>query len=267
LNIVVCVKQVFDPEAPARSFGVDAAGQTIVVARGVSKMIGAYDESAVEAGLQIRDQHGGKVTLVSLGPPSAAQFLKETMAFGADEAILLADEATDRGDSFSAGHALARAIGKIGAFDIILCGREGSDTDAGIVGPCIAEDLSLPCATLARRVEVGSGGSLRVERAVEDGFQVVELTPPAVVTVTSECYQIRYPTMATIIAADEKDVTVWSMADIRSQHEENSASEPATTLVKLFVPVRETACQLFEADTLDQAAADLVGTLRSKGLT
>lgn len=265
MNIIVCVKQVFDPEAPARSFGVDPAAKNVVVARGVSRVIGAYDESALEAGLQIKDRQGGKVALLSLGPPSAAQFLKETLASGADEAILVVEEASQGGDSFSTGHALAQAIEKIGSYDVILCGREGSDTDAGIVGPCIAEDLNLPCATLARRVEVTDRDTLRVERAVEGGFQVVEVPYPAVVTVTSELYQIRYPTMATIMAADEKEVTIWTSADI-SPREEGDLSGAATTLVRLFVPLRERECQLFEADTLDQAARDLIGTLRSKGL-
>lgn len=266
MNIIVCLKQVFDPEAPARSFGVDQEGKSIVVGRGVSQVIGAYDESALEAGLRLKDRHGGKLTLLSLGLRSASQFLKETMAYGADEAILVVDGDAWGGDSFSTGHALAEAIRQIGSCDIILCGREGSDTDAGIVGPCIAEDLNLACATMARHVEVDAGGRLRVEGPLQDGFQVVELPLPAVVTVTSESFQIRYPTMATIMAADEKDVTVWTPADIPTMQERVDISEPVIRVLKLFVPAREMECQLFEADTLEQAAGDLVRTLRSKGL-
>lgn len=265
MNIVACVKQVLDPEAPPGSFQVDPSGQKVVARRGVNKVISTYDESALEAALQLKDQYGGTVTLLSLGPRAAADFLKEAMASGADGAILLCDEVFEGGDGFSTAYALARGIERKGSYDLILCGRQASDTDAGVVGPSIAEYLGVPCATLVRKIEV-EDARIRIQRAVQGGFQVVELPMPALLTVTSELYQIRYSTLDTILAAEEKEVAVWNAQDVRAEGSKAGMAGSRTTQLRLWVPERDVQCQVFESDDQEDASAKLVKALRGEGV-
>ena len=133
-----------------------------------------YDESALEAALQLKDAHDAKITLLSLAAEDVTEWLQETLATGADEAILVQDAALASGDSFATAEVLAAALRKLGDVDLVLCGRQASDTDAGIVGPAVAEHLGLPSATVVRKVEL-AGDTLRVERAVEDGYEVLEM--------------------------------------------------------------------------------------------
>ncbi len=154
MNIIVCVKQVIDPEAPPASFKIDAATNTVVPPSGVSLVLDPYAEYAVEAALKIKDTVGGKITAISLGTEQLRDVVKKPLSMGADELILLEEEAFAGGDSWSTAYALAMAIKKIGDYDLILCGREASDWNAGQVGSGIAEILGLPSATLAKKIDV-----------------------------------------------------------------------------------------------------------------
>ena len=144
MNIVVCVKQVIDPEAPPASFKIDAANNAVVPPSGVSPVLDPYAEYAVEAALRLKDSVGGKVTAVSQGPSHIRDVIKKPLGMGADELILLEDEVFADGDSWSTAYALAMAIKKIGEYDLILCGREASDSNSGQVGSGLAEILSVP---------------------------------------------------------------------------------------------------------------------------
>ena len=125
MNIVVCVKRVPDPEAPTSLFRVDAAGERLVAAPSVRRLTSPYDESALEAALQLRDQHGGKVTLLSLAAEDVREWLQEALATGADEAILVQDRELASGDGFATASVLVSALRKIGAYDLVLCVRHG----------------------------------------------------------------------------------------------------------------------------------------------
>ena len=171
MNMVVCVKQVIDPEAPPASFKIDAEKKQAMM-QGVPPVIDPYGEYAVEASLKIKDSKESKVTALTLGKDLLREVVKKPLSMGADELILLEDEAFIGGDSWSTAYALAMAIKKIGEYDLILCGREASDTNAGQVGPGIAEILKLPCVTLAKKIEV-SDGKAKVERVTADGYEVV----------------------------------------------------------------------------------------------
>ena len=154
MNMIVCCKQVIDPEAPPASFKVDASSNTVVPPPGVPPVISPFDENAVEAALQIKDAQGGKITAISLGVNLTRDVVKKPLSMGADELVLLEDEAFVDGDSWSTAYALAMAIKKIGEYDIIFCGRQAADWDSGQVGSGIAEILGLPSVTLARKIEV-----------------------------------------------------------------------------------------------------------------
>lgn len=260
MNIVVCVKRVPDPEAPATLFKVDEAAGKLIAARSVPRLTSTYDESAIEAALQLRDKHGGKITLLSLAGEDVTEWLQEAMATGADEAVLVQDAQLANADGFAIAEVLAAAIRKLGPFDLVVCGRQASDTDAGVVGPALAELLGLPSACVVRKVELVDG-ALHVERAIEDGYEVLEIQPPALLTCTSELLQLRYATMANIMAASMKDVTVWKAADLGLQAPAGRVQQR-----RLYQPQQRTECQLIEGDSAEEIARKLAQALRAQGV-
>jgi len=261
MNMIVCVKQVIDPEAPPASFKIDSSGNKVVPPAGMSPVISPFDENAVEAALKIKDAQGGKITAVSMGVNLLRDVVKKPLSMGADELILLEDEAFTDGDSWSTAYALAMAIKKIGEYDIIFCGRQAADWDAGQVGSGIAEILGLPCITLAKKIDI-TDGKARVERVTSDGYEVVEVALPALITVSNEFGEPRYATIKGIMAAKKKEPTVWKPADIGVEPSQIGAAGRRSKLLKLFQPVREDKCEIVEGESPEEAAANLAQKLR-----
>lgn len=261
MNIVVCVKQVIDPEAPPASFKIDAAANRVVPPQGVPPVLDPYAEFAVEAALKLKDAKGGKVTAISLGPGQLRDVVKKPLSMGADELILLEDAAFADGDSWSTAYALAMAIKKIGSYDLVLCGREASDWNAGQVGSAIAEILGLPAVTLAKKITINDSKA-RVERIGEDGYEVVETPLPALITVSNEIGEARYPTIKGIMAAKKKEPIIWKPADIGVQPSQVGAAGRRTKLAKLFQPVREGKVEIIKGETPEEAGANLALKLR-----
>ena len=261
MNMIVCVKQVIDPEAPPASFKIDSATNKAVM-QGVPPVIDPYGEYAVEASLQIKDAKGGQVTAISLGKDLLREVVKKPLSMGADELILLEDEAFVDGDSWSTAYALAMAIKKAGGYDLILCGREASDTNAGQVGPGIAEILGLPSVTLVKKIEI-LNGKAKVERVTADGYEVIEVSLPAVVTVSNEVGEPRYPTIKGIMAAKKKEPVAWKPADIGVEPAQIGAEGRRADMLKLFQPVREGKCEIMEGETPEEAAVNLALKLRT----
>jgi len=153
-NIIVCVRQILDPETPARAFKIDPVRMRAIPPQGSEPVTSDYDESAVEAALQVKDKSGANVTILSLGPESAKTTIRRCIAMGADGGIPLSDPAFDDADSYATAFALAEAVKKIGAYDLILCGRQEGDWDAGQVGSGMAELLGLPSVTMVSGFEL-----------------------------------------------------------------------------------------------------------------
>jgi electron transfer flavoprotein beta subunit len=260
-DMIVCVKQIPDPEAPPASFKVDPQANKIVLSSGVSQVINPFDENAVEAALRIKDKHGGKITVLSLGNNLVRDVIKKPLSVGGDELILLEDEAYEEGDSWSTAYALAMAIKKIGNFDIIFCGRQAGDWDAGQVGSGIAEFLAIPSVTLVKNVEL-TDGKVRVERVVTDGYEVVEAPMPCLITVSNELGELRYATLKGIMAATKKQPTLWKPQDIGVSSDKIGAPGRQTKLARLFQPVKEAKCEIIEGETPGEAAANLALRLR-----
>jgi len=263
--MIVCVKQVIDPEAPPASFKVDMASNKVVPPPGVPPVISPFDENAVEAALRIKDTHGGKITVLSLGVNLLREVVKKPLSMGADELILLEDEAFADGDSWSTAYALAMAIKKIGDYDLVFCGRQAADWDAGQVGSGIAEILGLPSVTVARKVEV-TDGKARVERVTADGYEVVEVALPALITVSNELGEARYPTIKGIMGAKKIEPIIWKPADIGVEPAQAGAAGRQAKLVKLFQPVHEGKCEVVEGESLEEAGANLALKLREAKL-
>lgn len=262
MDIIVTIKQVPDPEAPAGYFRI-GPNDRVVVSSAVSSVASPYDESALEAALQLRDTQGGKVTLVCLGDKPDDGFLHEAMGTGADEGYLVVDDMFEGGDAFATAYALSKAIARIEKYDLILCGRQASDTDAGVVGSLIAEFLGLPSATVIRKAEV-LGHTAKAERVIEDGVELMELPLPALLTVTSELYTLRGANVLDIMSAAEKEVTIWDGSDIGAEASELNACANRSVVLKQSIPTSQTRCEIIGGDNLEEAASNLAQALRGK---
>jgi len=256
INIIVCMKQVIDPEAPPSTFKIDPATGKAEM-HGAPPVIDPYGEYAVEASLKVKDAVGGKLTAISLGKGLLREVVKKPLAMGADELILLEDDAFAGLDSWTTATALAAAIKKKGGYDLILCGREASDTNSGQTGPGIAEILGLPCVTLARKIDV-KDRTARVERVTSVGYDVIEVPLPAVITVSNEIGEPRYPTIKGIMAAKKIEPLVWKPADIGITPSAGARSRTK----KLFQPVYEGKCEFVENDNIEEAAIALAVKIR-----
>lgn len=261
MNMIVCCKQVVDPEAPPASFRVDASANKVIPPQGIPPVISPFDENALEAALKIKDAQGGKITVISLGNNLLRDVVKKPLSMGADELVLLEDEAYDEGDAWSVANAISSAIKKIGEYDLIFCGRQAADWDNGQVGSGIAEILGLPSVTLAKKVEP-EDGKAKVERVTADGYDVIEVSLPAVITVSNELGEARYPTIKGIMAAKKKEPVVWKPADLEVDAGQIGASGRRTKLLKLFQPVREGECEIIEGESPEETAEKLAMKLR-----
>jgi len=266
LHMICCVKQVPDPEMPASQFKVDEAAKKVLPAPGIDPVADEYAVRGVEAALRIREALGeAKITILTLGPEAARDAVKKALAMGADEGIQLTDKAFEDGDSFATARALAAAIKKLEPFDLVFCGRQAPDWDVGVTPSVIAELLGLPCVTRACDVKV-SDGTLTVERVLMDGFETVEVRLPAVVTISNELGEPRYPQLREIMAAARKPVAVWSAADLGLDPSQVGAAGSLLSLDRLYVPVHEAKCEFIEGETMDEAAEKLATKLREAKL-
>jgi electron transfer flavoprotein beta subunit len=262
LNMIVCAKQIPDPEAPASSLKIDEAAKKVVPAPGVSAVISQFDELAVEAALRIKDAQGeGKITIITMGPANAREVLKHGLAMGADEGVLLSDDAFETSDSYTAAVALTAAIKKLGEFDLVLCGRQAADWDLGTTGSAIAEMLDIPSVTIAKGV-THQDGKVLVERVLSDGYETVEASLPCLVTISNEIGEPRYPKLQQIMMAARKQVTTWSAADLGLDASQLGSQGARLNLERLFAPVSDIECEVVEADTPEEAAQKLAQRLR-----
>src|SRR5215217_4053306 len=252
MDIVVTVKQVPDPDIPPTHFKVDEATRKVIPPAGVAPVMNGYDAHALEAALKLKEQLGGKVTVVSLGPDSARDTLKRALAMGADAAVHVNDPALNDADSTTSARALAAAIKKLDGFDLVLCGRQASDTDGGQVHLGVAAHLGLPAVSPVQKIGEASAESLTVERIVEDGYQRLKVRLPALLGISSEINEPRYPPLKGIMAAGRAQIPVWSASDLGLD-----ATGGKVQLRRLYIETREARVELIEADSLGDAGAKL----------
>ncbi len=266
MNIIVCVKQIPDPETPSSSFKVDEAAKKVIPAQGIAPVVNPFDPQATEAALRLNEADGGgKITVISLGPESARDAIKHALAMGADEGVLLRDPAFDGIDNFQTAVALAKAIQKAGEFDLILMGRSSADWDMGVVPAGVGQILGLPVVSVAKAIEK-NGSSVKVERVLDDGFQTVEAPLPAIVSVSNEFGEPRYPQLRQIMLAAKKTVQIWSAADIGLGADEAGAANRWLPLEALYVPKVESNVEIIEGDSPEEKAHNLALKLRAAKL-
>ena len=266
MNIIVCVKQIPDPETPSSSFKVDEVAKKVVPAQGIAPVVNPFDPQATEAALRLKEADGGgKVTVISLGPESARDAIKHALAMGADDGILLNDPAFDGIDNFQTAVALAKAIQKVGEFDLILMGRSAADWDMGVVPYGVGQILGIPVVSVAKAIEK-NGSTVKVERVLDDGFQTVEAPLPAIVSVSNEFGEPRYPQLRQIMLAAKKTVQIWSAADIGIGADEAGAANRWLALEALYVPKVESNVEIIEGDSPEEKARNLALKLRAAKL-
>lgn len=263
LHIIVPIKQVIDPEIPLSAYRLDAAAKQVVTPTTFQPVVNGFDEYAMEAALRLKDTQGAQITAISVGPQFDLNIMRKTLAMGADTLILCQDPAfANLPESLLVARVLHAAIQKIGAFDLIFCGRQASDWDNAQVPLYLAELCQLPCLSLAQKIEV-TDGRVQVEQIVPDGYLVTQAALPALVTVTNELGEPRYPTMRNIMAANRKRPTLWKLADLPL---EPGLLAPQFDIRALAFPERTQQCEFMEADDAAAAARKLALTLREAGL-
>lgn len=263
MNIVVCVKQVLDPEMPTEKFRVK--DNQVVPPEGIDLVLNPCDAQAVEAALRVKEKYGGKITAITVGPAKSLEVVRRAVAMGADEGIVLSDDAFAGSDSLAVAYILARAIEKLDNIDLILCGREAADWSMGIVGPVLAERLNLPLITLAKEIELSDNNILKVERVIPDGTQVFEVSLPAVLTVSNEIGLPRLPTGMGIVSAIRKKIPVWTGQDINTDTALTGRDAEGLKLISLSIPDRERKCKFIKGDTPGEIADNLAAKLRAAG--
>jgi electron transfer flavoprotein beta subunit len=260
MNIVVLIKQV----PGSTEIKVDPKTNTLV-RDGVEAIVNPFDTYAVEEAVRLKETHGGSVTVLTMGPPQAAEALKQALSVGADRAILVSDRAFAGADTLATSFTLAAAIRKTGGADLIIAGKQTLDGDTGQVGPEVALHLKLPFATYVKKIESADDGKLRVERLVEDGYEVLELPTPCVITVVKEINEPRLPSLRGIMAAKKAEVVTWSAADLGEDEQRFGLSGSPTQVVETYVPERVKTGEIFTG-TMEHQVDRLVTKLKEAGV-
>lgn len=266
MKIVACVKEILDPDIASSVFQIDEEARKVIPVPGLRSVMSPFDEQAIEIALRIRDALGeGSITLLSLGSETARAIIKQGLALGADDAVMLIDSAFECGDSFTTARALAAAIEKMGDVDLVLTGRQAADGDSGVVGCGIAELLGIPAVTFAMEVAVAEG-MLLVERSLGDGSETVAVPMPAVVTVSHEVGSVRHASLRETMKAARKPVTVWTADELGLKPSDVGALGARRVLERLYVPVNNVECEYVDGKTPEELAANLVDRLAAARL-
>lgn len=258
MKILVCLKQILDPEIPARDFKIDRDQRD--AARGSANLVtNIFCENALETALQFRDAAQGEITALSFGPESAEDTLRKALALKADHAFLVRNNGLPRADSAATAKVLAAAAQKIGSFDLIMVGREAGDWGAGQTGGLLAEELGLPFVAFVDGISANPDGTLNLHRQTETGWESVTATAPVVVTITNNDQNVpRIPKTRDIMMSSRKPLTTWTTTDLGLDANSLAGS---TEIVDLFVPTKDTKCEFAAGDTLDDKVTNFATKL------
>lgn len=260
MNIAVCIKQV-----PAVSEIKLEKGTNRMLREDVPAVVNLCDKNALEEGLRLRDSHGGRVVVFSMGPPQAEEALRECIGIGADEAVLICDDAFRGSDTLATSRVLAAAIKKHGSFDVILCGRQATDGDTGQVGPGIAERLGLAQITYVNKMKV-ENGILTAQRENREGVEILQTALPVVCTITEGAHSPRNPSIKSKMKAKNAEIKGYNAAELGLLAKEVGFAGSATDVTETFAPkVLETGVKIEAADG-KTAAKTLFDTLEGLGI-
>jgi len=262
MNIIVLVKQV--PNTTEVKLDPKTGN---LIREGIESIINPDDRHALEAAVYLKEAASGKVTVLSMGPSQAIDAVSEAMGMGADEGILLTDRAFAGADTWATSSTLGKAIEAMGAFDLILCGRQAIDGDTAQIGPQVADYLKVPQVTYVIGIEEIKEKSLVVKRRLEDGFERVECDLPALLTVIGEMNTPRYPLVSRLLDAcrEKAPIKIWNAADIGVQTRDIGLEGSLTHVIKTFAPKLQRQTEMIQGDAKTAVKA-LAGKLREKRL-
>jgi electron transfer flavoprotein alpha/beta subunit len=250
MEIVVCVKQVPD----TTEVKIDPVTNTLI-REGVPSIVNPFDKYALEMALQLKDKHGGRITALSMGPPQAAEALKECIAMGADQAILLSDRAFAGGDTLATSYTLSAAVRKMGNVDLIICGKQAIDGDTAQVGPEMAEHLGIGQMTYVSKIEV-DGEKVIADREQDEGYDVIEAKLPLVVTIIKLATDPRLPTVKGTAKAYRSEIPVWTAADLDIDPKAVGLDGSPTQVRRIFTPQQRGQGEIIQGDSKE--AVDLL---------
>ena len=258
MKILVCVKQVPD----TNEVKIDPVKGTLI-RDGVPSILNPDDANALEAALAIKDTNPGtEVVAITMGPPQATDMLRECMAMGADDAYLLSDRVFGGADTCSTSTTIAAGIKKIPNVDIIFAGRQAIDGDTAQVGPQVAQRLNLPVVTYVQNVKIEENKAV-VERQLEDGYEIIEVQMPCLLTAVKELNEPRYMTIGGIVDAYEKEITVWGHKDLELDPKDCGLNASPTQVFRSFTPSPKGKGEMLSG-TITEIAGSLVGKLKEK---
>ena len=256
MKIIVCIKQVPD----TKDVRLDPRTNTLA-REGVAAIMNPFDRHALEEGVRLKEQHGGHVTVLSMGPPQAADMLRDAIACGADEAVLVSDRAFAGADTWATSYTLAKAIEQIGTFDLLLCGKQAIDGDTAQVGPGLASRMGVPYVTCVQKIRSVTANSMEVERMMDDGYDVVRLPLPALLTVVKDINEPRVPSLKGKMKARKAEIRTLSAEDIGADPACIGLAGSPTQVVRVFAPQPRGDRQIFSG-SLEEQIEQLVAALK-----
>ncbi len=261
MHIIVCVKQVPD----TANVRINPETNTLM-REGVESIVNPFDEYALEEALKLKDSYGARVTVISMGPPQADVVLRESMARGADDLVLLTDRAFAGADTLATSYAISLAIKKLGAKpDLVLFGKQAIDGDTAQVGPGVSEFLGYPLVTYVKSIAI-DGDTFTVEAMMDDGVDVIEGKLPAVMTVVKEAAVPRFATLSGWMAAKKVDIKRWGAGDVGADSKRCGLEGSPTKVVKIFAPPVKTGGVRMDGREEPSAAIDaILNMLHEKG--
>ncbi len=263
IKIAVCVKAVPDPNK-ADKVKIDPKTKTLNRID-IPLVINQLDKHSLEAALQIKQKIGAEITVISMGPPEAGSVVSECLAYGADLGYLLCDNAFAGADAYATAYTLAGAIKKLGSFDLVFCGRESSDSATEWVGPELATFLDWPVVTMVREIVEYSTTDWIVKASINDGYRVVKVTLPAVLTVTRELNTPRALSFSNILKARNKAISILNHQDLGISEDEVGLKGSPTVVTELNCLDNTRTCEIIEG-TIEEKAEALIQVLVSKGV-
>ncbi len=256
MKIFVCLKQVPD----AKDVRLDPVTNTLAREGGKSIM-NPYDEHALEEAVRLKEAHGGEVTVLTMGPPQAEEMLREAISLGADKAVLISDRTFAGADTWATSYTLEHAMRKLGECDLVLCGKQAIDGDTAQVGPGIATRMNIPFLTCVQKVRRAENGKVTVERMMDDGYDVVSVTTPALLTVVKDINDPRVPSLKGKMKAKKAEIITMNASDIDADPSCIGLPGSPTKVVKVFPPEARAQRSVLTGtldEQLDQLADKLV---------
>ena len=261
MHIVVTLKQVYDPNTPAVLLRIGKDGRTVELPAGMSQIMNGYDANAVEAALALKEKHGGAITVLSVGDESCKNALRRAIGMGADRGVHVAGPTGLAADSAIVAALLAAAVRKLGPVDLILCGRQASDTDAGQVPFLLAGELGLPAMSPVKEIRDVEAGAITIDRIADGCTQRLRALLPALLGVSNEINKPRPVPLKGVMLAKKAEIPTWTSADLAVD------AQPALALRRLYIePPAETRAELIAAETARAAGGALAERLHREGM-